>query len=127
MDHIIGFHRCGAMIPQMLQLDNTTNAALPSTTGDQFLSRVVKQVRLQHKAGPPNGFPVYESSGPAPSIGHSNIAQEEFFDAPFGIWLPQEDQQGNTGRPVLPHKISLLLGPSSTKTHQLLQTPWPSA
>jgi hypothetical protein len=64
---------------------------------------------------------------PAPSIAHANIAQEEFFDAPFGIWLPQDDQQGNTCRPVLLHKNSLLLGLSSTKAHQLLQAPWPTA
>ena len=127
MDQVIGFHRRRAMIPQMLQLSNTTNAALSSTAGDKFSSRVVKQVRLRHKAQPTNGFPVYESSSPAPSIAHVNIAQEDFFDAPFGIWLPQDDQQRDTCRPVLRHEIPLLLGLSGTKTHQLLQAPWPIA
>ena len=127
MDQVIGFHRRRAMIPQMLQLSNTTNAALSSTAGDKFSSRVVKQVRLRHKAQPTNGFPVYDSSSPAPSIAHVNIAQEDFFDAPFGIWLPQDDQQRDTCRPVLRHEIPLLLGLSGTKTHQLLQAPWPIA
>jgi hypothetical protein len=34
MEHMIDFHHQQAMIPQMLQLSNTTNAALPSTADD---------------------------------------------------------------------------------------------
>ncbi len=128
MDHVIGHHRHRAMIPQMLQLSNTTNAALSSTAGDKFSSRVVKQVRLRHKPGPMNGFPVYDPTGPAPSLLHVNPAQEEFFDAPFGIWLPHDDQQqSDTCRPVLRHEIPLLLGLSETNTHHILQAPWPIA
>jgi hypothetical protein len=44
MDQVISHHRHRAMIPQMLQLSSTTNAALSSTAGDKFSSRVVKQV-----------------------------------------------------------------------------------
>jgi hypothetical protein len=127
MEHIIGHHRQRAMIPQMLQLSSTTNAALSSTAGDEFSSRVVKRVRLRHKAGPTNGFPVYDPSGPAPSIADVKPAQEDFFDGPFGIWLPHNDQESDTCRPIFPHKIPLLLGLSDTKTHQLLQAPWASA
>jgi hypothetical protein len=36
MEHIIGHHRQRAMIPQMLQLSSTTNAALSSTAGDKI-------------------------------------------------------------------------------------------
>jgi hypothetical protein len=127
MEHIIGHHRQRAMIPQMLQLSSTTNAALSSTAGDKFSSRVIKRVRLRHKAGPTNGFPVYDPSGPAPSIADVKPTQEDFFDGPFGIWLPHDDQQSDTCRPILPHEIPLLLGLSDTKTHQLLQAPWPTA
>jgi hypothetical protein len=42
INQIIGFHHRQAMLPQMLQLSNTTNAALSSSAGDQFSSRVVK-------------------------------------------------------------------------------------
>jgi hypothetical protein len=127
MDHIIGHHRQRAMIPQMLQMSSTTNAALLSTAGDKFSSRVVKRVRLRHKVGPTNGFPVYDPSGPAPSIADFKPAQEDFFDGPFGIWLPHNDQQSNTCRPILPHEIPLLLGLSDTKTHHQLQAPLPTA
>jgi hypothetical protein len=58
MEHIIGHHRQRAMVPQMLQLSSTTNTALLGTAGDGFSSRGIKQVRLRHKAGPTNGFPV---------------------------------------------------------------------
>ncbi len=92
------------MIPQMLKLSSTTNAALSSTAGDKFSSRVVKQVRLQHKPGPTNGFPVYDPTGPAPLLSHINPAQEELFYAPFGIWPPHDDQlQSDTCRPALEH------------------------
>ncbi len=75
-----------------------------------------------------NGFPVYDPTGPAPSLLHVNPAQEEFFDAPFGIWLPHDDQQqSDTCRPVLRHEIPLLLGLSETNTHHILQAPWPIA
>ena len=88
---------------------------------------MIKQVRLRHRDGPANGFPVYDPSGPAPSISHIDPAQEDFFDAPFGIWLPRDDHQSDTCRPVLHHEIPLLLGLSKTNTHALLQAPWPTA
>jgi hypothetical protein len=70
---------------------------------------------------------VYDPTGPAPSLSHINPAQEDFFNAPFGIWLPHDDQQqSDTCRPVLRHETPLLLGLSETNTHQLLQAPWPT-
>ena len=125
MESIIGFHRRNAMIPQLLQLNTTTNAALSGTAGDQFSSRVVKHVRLRRQAGGTRGIPAYDSTGPAPSIEHAIIANEEFFNSPFGIWLPEDDEQGETCRPILQHEIPLLLGLSENSTHKLLQAPWP--
>jgi hypothetical protein len=60
-----------------------------------------------------------------PKLSHINPAQEDFFDAPFGIWLlHDEQQQSDTCRPVLRHETPLLLGLSETNTPQLLQAPW---
>jgi hypothetical protein len=117
MESIIGFHRRNAMIPQLLQLNTTTNTALSGTAGDQFSSRVVKHVRLRRQVGGTRGIPAYDSTGPAPSIAHAIMANEEFFNSPFEIWLPEDDEQGETCRPILKHEIPLLLGLSENSTH----------
>jgi hypothetical protein len=73
-----------------------------------------------------NGFLVYDSTGPPFLVAHVNVPKEKFLNAPFSIWVLQDDQHIGTCGNILPHEILLLLGLSETKTHQLLQGPWPA-
>jgi hypothetical protein len=61
------------------------NAALPSTAGNKFSSRVVKQVQLGHKPGPMNGFLVYDPTGPASLLSHINPSKKNSLMSPLAF------------------------------------------
>jgi hypothetical protein len=79
MNEIINPTRELGMLRQTLQFMASNNADISQTAGDCFSSKVIKRTRLKSRNQPTFGFPVYNPTGPAPSIAHTEPAQEDFF------------------------------------------------